>query len=50
MECTKAHRRHRKEPQYELPGDVRAVVIAAWARGGVLPRDAIERMLPVART
>lgn len=38
-----------KEFQYEpLSGDVRAVVIAAWSRGGLLPRAAIERLVPAA--
>jgi hypothetical protein len=40
-----------KQFQYEpLPDEVRVAVIAAWQRGGLLPRDAIERMLPAART
>jgi hypothetical protein len=35
-----------KEFQYEpLPGEVRAVIIAAWTREGLLPRAAIEKMI-----
>jgi hypothetical protein len=38
-----------KEIHYEpLPGEVRAVIIAAWTRGGLLPRAAIEKMMPKA--
>jgi hypothetical protein len=29
-----------------LPAEVRTVVIAAWTRGGLLPRAAIEQMVP----
>lgn len=29
-----------------LPGEVRAVVIAAWQRGGLLPKAAVEQMVP----
>jgi hypothetical protein len=37
-----------REIHYEpLPGEVRAVVIAAWTRGGMLPKATIERMVPV---
>jgi hypothetical protein len=36
-----------KEIHYEpLPGEIRAVVIAAWARGGLLPRATVDRMIP----
>lgn len=36
-----------KEFQYEpLPQEVRAVIVAAWARGGMLPRAAVEVMVP----
>jgi hypothetical protein len=36
-----------KEIHYEpLPGEVRAVIIAAWQRGGLLPAAAIEQMVP----
>jgi hypothetical protein len=36
-----------KEIRYEpLPGEVRVAVIAAWTRGGLLPRAAIEQMVP----
>jgi hypothetical protein len=38
-----------KEFQYEpLPGEVRAIVIAAWRRGGLLPAAAIDKMVPAA--
>jgi hypothetical protein len=38
-----------KEFQYEpLPSDVRAVIVAAWTRGGLLPPAAITAMVPVA--
>ena len=38
-----------KEFQYEpLSGEIRTVIIAAWQRGGLLPRAAIERMVPEA--
>lgn len=29
-----------------LPGEVRAVVIAAWQRGGLLPKSIVEQMVP----
>jgi hypothetical protein len=29
-----------------LPGEVRAVIIAAWQRGGLLPAATIEQMVP----
>lgn len=36
-----------KEIHYEpLPPEVRMVIIAAWERGGLLPRAAIEQMVP----
>ena len=36
-----------KAVHYEpLSGDVRAVVIAAWARGGMLPNAVIEELVP----
>lgn len=36
-----------REVHYEpLAPEVRAVVIAAWTRGGLLPRAAIEQMVP----
>jgi hypothetical protein len=39
-----------KEFQYEpLPSDVRAVIVAAWSRGGLLPAAAIQQMVPVAQ-
>jgi hypothetical protein len=39
-----------KEFQYEpLPTEVREAVIAAWSRVGLLPRAAIEEMVPVVR-
>jgi hypothetical protein len=35
-----------KTIHYEpLPGEVRAVVIAAWSRGGLLPREDVEMMV-----
>jgi hypothetical protein len=38
-----------KEFQYEpLPQEVRAVIVAAWTRGGLLPPAAITAMVPVA--
>jgi hypothetical protein len=38
-----------KEFRYNpLPDEVRMVVIAAWARGGLLPKAAIEQMVPKA--
>jgi hypothetical protein len=38
-----------KEYQYDpLPDEVRAVIIASWRRGGLLPPAAIERMVPAA--
>lgn len=37
-----------KEVHYEpLASEVRAVVIAAWTRGGLLPASTIERIVPV---
>lgn len=36
-----------REVHYEpLPPETRAVVIAAWQRGGLLPPETVERMLP----
>ena len=36
-----------KEFQYEpLPDEVRAVIIASWTRGGLLPAAAVEEMVP----
>jgi hypothetical protein len=36
-----------KESRYDpLPSEVRVAVIAAWARGGLLPREAVEVMVP----
>jgi hypothetical protein len=36
-----------REFRYDpLPAEVRTVVIAAWTRGGLLPRTAIEQMVP----
>jgi hypothetical protein len=36
-----------KEIHYDpLPTEVRVAVIAAWTRGGLLPRAAIEQMVP----
>jgi hypothetical protein len=36
-----------KEFQHEpVPGEVRAVIIAGWQRGGMLPRATIEEMVP----
>jgi hypothetical protein len=36
-----------REFQYEpLSGEVRAIVIAAWTRGGLLPPAVIEQMVP----
>ena len=36
-----------KEIRYDpLPDEVRTVVIAAWSRGGLLPRLAIEQTVP----
>lgn len=36
-----------KDIRYDpLPGEVRAVIVAAWERGGMLPRPAIEAMVP----
>jgi hypothetical protein len=36
-----------KEVHYEpLPPEIRAVIVAAWRRGGLLPEAAIERMAP----
>src|SRR5579862_4414616 len=37
-----------KQVHYEpLPREVRVAVIAAWTRGGLLPRVAIEQMIPI---
>jgi hypothetical protein len=37
--------------QYEpVPGEVRAVIMASWQRGGLLPRQAIEEMVPALPT
>jgi hypothetical protein len=36
-----------REFRYDpLPPEVRTIVIAAWTRGGLLPRAAIEQMVP----
>jgi hypothetical protein len=36
-----------REFRYDpLPAEVRTVVIAAWTRGCLLPRAAIEQMVP----
>jgi len=36
-----------REIHYDpLPDDVRTVIIAAWSRGGLLPRAAVEQMAP----
>ena len=36
-----------KEFRYDpLPDDVRAVIVAAWTRGGMLPREAVEEIVP----
>ena len=38
-----------REFRYDpLPPEVRAVVVAAWIRGDMLPRAAIEQMVPIA--
>ena len=38
-----------KEYRYDpLPDEVRAVIIASWKRGGLLPAAAIEEMVPAA--
>jgi hypothetical protein len=40
-----------REIHYEpLPDEVRAVVIASWKRGGLLPAAAIEQMVPAEAT
>jgi hypothetical protein len=40
-----------KEFRYDpLPDEVRTVIIAAWTRGGLLPRAAVEQMVPAAVT
>jgi hypothetical protein len=37
-----------REVHYKpLPAEVRAVVIAAWTRGELLPEAAIEQMVPI---
>jgi hypothetical protein len=36
-----------KEYRYgPLPDEVRAVIVASWTRGGLLPKKAIEQMVP----
>jgi hypothetical protein len=36
-----------REIHYEpLPQEVRAVIVAAWVRGGMLPRATVEKMVP----
>ncbi|MGC2224045.1 MAG: hypothetical protein WA624_17695 [Methylocella sp.] len=36
-----------KEIHYEpLPDEIRAVIIASWKRGGMLPAATIEQMVP----
>jgi hypothetical protein len=36
-----------REVHYEpLPPEVRAVFIAAWSRGGLLPKATIQQMVP----
>ena len=36
-----------REVHYEpLPPEVRMVVIAAWQRGGLLPKVAVEQLVP----
>jgi hypothetical protein len=36
-----------REIHYDpLPNDVRTVIIAAWSRGGVLPRASVQQMVP----
>jgi len=40
-----------KEYRYDpLPDEVRAVIIASWKRGGLLPAAAIEQMVPAEAT
>jgi hypothetical protein len=40
-----------KEYRYDpLPDEVRAVIIASWKRGGLLPAAAIETMVPAVQT
>jgi hypothetical protein len=48
MGCTrKTWRLRAKEVHYEpLPGEVRAIVIAAWQRGGLLPDQILAKMIP----
>jgi hypothetical protein len=37
-----------REVHYEpLPNEVRAVVIAAWIRGGLLPKAVIQKIVPI---
>jgi len=37
-----------REIHYDpLPDDVRTVIIAAWTRGGLLPRATVEQMVPL---
>jgi hypothetical protein len=39
-----------KDIRYDpLPGEVRAVIVAAWERGGMLPKAAVEEMVPEAQ-
>ena len=40
-----------KEYRYDpLPDEVRAVIIASWKRGGLLPAAAMEQMVPAVAT
>jgi hypothetical protein len=37
-----------KDFRYDpLPGEVRAVIVAAWQRGGMLPMATVEQMVPM---
>jgi hypothetical protein len=46
VEGDDAWRHCAREIHYEpLPSDVRAIVIAAWQRGGMLPKGTIEEMM-----
>jgi hypothetical protein len=46
--CKKPVEALAKEIHYEpLPGEVRAVVIAVWQRGGLLPKGLVEGMVPL---
>jgi hypothetical protein len=39
-----------KEYRYDqVPDEVRAVIIASWTRGGMLPAEAVEKMVPAER-